>query len=115
MRLIVAGGRDWNNVDATYDFLDSLPRPSEVVSGGCTGADKIGEMWADERGIPVKRFPADWSRGRRAGPERNSAMAEYADALALLPGGRGSADMYRKAVDGGLDVWTYTNEAEVSE
>lgn len=51
---------------------------SEVVSGGARGADALGERWAHTRGIPVKRFPADWSKyGDRAGPLRNRAMAEY--------------------------------------
>lgn len=32
---------------------------AEVVSGTARGVDQLGEDWADEHGIPVKRFPAD--------------------------------------------------------
>jgi hypothetical protein len=80
----------------------------EIVSGCCpTGIDKLGEMWAKEHNIPVKPFPADWKKyGHKAGPLRNSAMAEYSDGLILIWDGksRGSADMLKKAKAWGLKI-----------
>lgn len=38
----------------------------------------LGENYAKERGYGIKRFPADWSLGKKAGPIRNAQMADYA-------------------------------------
>jgi alkanesulfonate monooxygenase SsuD/methylene tetrahydromethanopterin reductase-like flavin-dependent oxidoreductase (luciferase family) len=41
-----------------------------------------GLKWAEQLGVKVARFPADWDTyGKRAGYLRNEQMAEYADAL----------------------------------
>ena len=72
--------------------------------------DLGGEKWAESRGIPVKRFPADWKRyGRGAGPKRNRAMAEYADAVALFPGDRGTASMRKEADKFGLRIYDFSS------
>lgn len=98
MKCIVAGGRHYTMTDDDYRFLDNLGI-TEVVSGGCSGADKGGEYFANTRGLPIKRFPADWKvYGRAAGPIRNKAMAEYADAVVLFPGGRGTKSMKKEAI-----------------
>ena len=58
----------------------------EVASGCAKGVDALGEQWATEREIPIKRFPTDWSSyGRAAGPKRNEQMAQYANALLAIP------------------------------
>ena len=114
MKAIIAGGRDYVATDATWRFLDDVHRfhpITEVVSGGARGADAAGERWAEMRGIPVRRFPADWdASGRAAGPLRNEAMAEYADALIAFHGGRGTADMVRRAERRKLLIFTTTSE-----
>lgn len=98
MKLIVAGGRDYQFTAKDRTFLDSLEGVTEVVSGVASGADAQGEEWAKNRGLPVARFPANWkAHGRGAGPRRNIRMAAYADALALFPGGRGTISMRREA------------------
>lgn len=102
---IIAGGRDYEFTKSDIAWLDSLPI-GEVVSGCARGADSEGEAWAASRGVPVKRFPADWqTHGRAAGMLRNAQMAAYADALAIFPGGKGTQDMHRKALDAGLTVF----------
>ena len=75
---------------------------AEIVSGTARGVDQLGENWADEHGIPVERFPADWdTHGRSAGPIRNEEMAEYADALVAIhvDESAGTADMIDTARD----------------
>ena len=94
MRLIIAGGRNYVPTRADRTFLDSIKNVTEVVSGCASGADFAGELWATLNNIPIKRFPAEWSKyGRGAGPLRNLKMAKYADALVAFPGGRGTANM----------------------
>jgi hypothetical protein len=51
----------------------------------------------------VEAFEADWSMGKRAGPERNGRMVESASGryglvvLGIFPGGSGTADIQRQA------------------
>lgn len=108
LKVIIAGGRDYELTDSDFSRLDELS-VKEVVSGGAKGADSGGESWAVSRGIPVKRFLADWKRyGRGAGPKRNLAMAEYADAVALFSGGKGTASMRKLAEKEGILIYDFT-------
>lgn len=86
IRLIIAGGRDFNDYDFLFKYyvewdleLDDMEFLEEIVSGGCKGADKLGERLAHEADVTIKRFPADWNKhGKAAGPIRNEEMAKYA-------------------------------------
>lgn len=113
MRVIIAGSRTFGSrradVMAAIDAADSLgsARITEVISGCAPGVDTIGEEWAVDHGIHIRRFPADWdTHGKAAGPIRNRQMAANADALILVWDGssRGSADMKCAALDAGLLV-----------
>lgn len=110
MKIIIAGGRDFNDFDLLCqktDIILSRQSEIEIVSGTANGADKLGERYAQERGYPIKRFPADWSRwGKRAGYFRNEEMAEYADALIVFWDGssRGTKHMIDIAIARGLDI-----------
>lgn len=107
MKLIIAGGRDYSLTAEDIRELDRMPI-TEVVSGGATGADMSGEHYAEQRGLPVKKFMADWkSHGRGAGPIRNRLMADYADGVALFPGGRGTASMYAEAKKTGIEIFDF--------
>ena len=108
MKIIIAGGRDFDDyllllqavVKANFDI-------TEVVSGGAPGADTLGELFASDMDLPLKRFPADWKRlGRAAGPIRNGEMAQYADALIAMWDGvsTGTANMIKQATERGLKV-----------
>ena len=109
MKLIIAGGRDYIGNRDDHKFLDALHKiniVTEVVSGCAKGADKMGEVWANLRGIPIKKFPADWNTfGKSAGHKRNKEMALYADAVVLFPGGRGTDSMYKEAKKVGLSIY----------
>ena len=97
MRTIVAGSRsiiDPAVVAAAMDACGWLP--AVIISGAARGVDRLGECWAEEQGIPVERYPADWKRhGRSAGMIRNRQMAQVADALIAIWDGhsRGTAGM----------------------
>lgn len=107
MKLIIAGGRDYIFDEADFDWLNDINSYINIVqvisghnkgkdpeSGMITGADYYGEMWAFNNGIPILMFPADWNKyGTAAGPIRNEQMAKVANAVALFPGGKGTANM----------------------
>jgi len=107
MKTIIAGGRDYTLTDFDRARLAGLDI-TEVICGCARGADTGGEQWAQERGIPVKRFPADWNRhGKAAGPIRNCEMVKAAEALVAFPGGRGTDHTVRAALERGLFVWDW--------
>ena len=71
-RVIVAGGRDFNNYAGLAQKLDKLlanvTDEIVIVCGMARGADRLGEQYAKERGYSVRYFPADWDgKGRAAG------------------------------------------------
>ena len=42
-----------------------------IISGTASGADRLGERYAKEKGFQLRRFPADWNRyGKSAGYRR---------------------------------------------
>ena len=82
MRVIVAGGRDFNDYDGLckkldYYFANINPI---VICGEARGADALGKRYATEHGYPVESYPADWSQGKGAGFLRNIEMSKVADA-----------------------------------
>ena len=111
MKVIIAGGRDFNDfpalVSAVRQRVQDVTTPIEVVCGGAAGADALGKLMAEKEGWEVAMFPADWSKhGRAAGPIRNKEMAEYADCLIAFWDGesRGTKSMIDLATREGLDV-----------
>lgn len=109
-KVIVAGTRSFDDYEllrAKMDRLTSRQRDVEIVSGTARGADQLGERYAAERGLPIKRFPADWNTyGKSAGYRRNAEMAEYADAAVVFWDGKskGSKHMIDLARAKGLEV-----------
>ena len=86
LKVIIAGGRDFADYDKLRDACDeqliNAEEDIEIVSGGAKGVDTLGEQYAEEKGLEVKKFPADWKGyGRAAGIIRNSQMADYGDML----------------------------------
>jgi hypothetical protein len=83
MKVIVAGGRDFNNYYILEKVLNSFKGLiDEVISGDARGADELGARWATYNNINVNHFPADWDYyGHAAGFIRNIEMADNADAL----------------------------------
>ena len=109
MKVIVAGSRSIADIKVvTQAIEESGFEVDEVVSGTARGVDTIGEEWAKSKGIPVKKFPADWNGlGKRAGFVRNAEMADYADALVAVWDGksRGTENMIEQAKKKGLKVY----------
>ena len=118
MKVIIAGGRDFDNYEKLRSYCDYLLQNKdeiEIVSGCARGADKLGERYAEERGYPIKRFPADWgTHGKSAGYLRNEEMADYADALIAFWDGssRGTQHMINIAEKESLEIRIYRYERQ---
>ncbi|AKU42626.1 putative GTP-binding protein [Vibrio phage H188] len=113
MKTIIAGGRDFNDLEvATLAIKTVYPTIyiTEVVCGMARGADTVGKDWAEKFSIKVKEFPADWSNnGKAAGPIRNREMGDYADALICFWDGksRGTKNMIDYAFFIGITVFIF--------
>lgn len=110
MKIIIAGGRNFQPRIKHSQWLQEKLldlKCTQVISGCASGADKFGEDIANKLQIPILKFPADWSLGKKAGPLRNEEMAKVADACILFEGGRGTADMKQRAVNHNLIVLEY--------
>lgn len=112
MRVIVCGGRDfsdtqriWNGLEA---FHNSEGKITALAHGGASGADNIAGTWGKDEGIPVYEFKANWKKyGKAAGPKRNQRMLDEfkPDIVIAFPGGKGTADMIRRAEAEGVRVF----------
>ncbi|HEX8807479.1 MAG TPA: DUF2493 domain-containing protein [Xanthobacteraceae bacterium] len=114
MRVLVCGGRNYNDVEMLCAVLDNqhLTTPiSCIISGAARGADTLALVWAKAHGVPYESYAADWQRyGAQAGPIRNQFMLDRGkpDLVVAFPGGRGTADMIRRADRAGVNVCQYT-------
>jgi hypothetical protein len=116
-RVLVCGGRDFSDGRLVLSVLSRV-RPGLVIEGGARGADSLARWAAERLGVPVREFPADWARfGRRAGVVRNEQMLVEGrpSVVVAFPGGRGTADMVRRALAAGVPVLLVSAQGVVSE
>lgn len=112
MKTIIAGSRTITSLAIVEQAIrESGFDITEVVCGGAKGVDQLGADWAYLHKNRIKWFPADWDKhGRYAGPLRNRAMADYAEALIAVWDGnsRGTKHMIDCATKKGLKVFVKT-------
>jgi hypothetical protein len=119
VRIIVAGGRDFDDYAllkyALKEYINGLESVDLsqiiIISGTARGADTLGEHFAYNYGIDIRRFPARWDEfGKSAGIIRNCEMANYAGrAMGVLFAfwdgkSRGTKHMIEVAKKRGLEV-----------
>ncbi len=84
-RVVVAGSRNFNDYEKLSSELDKFlvgKKNVTIISGTANGADKMGERYAEEHGIKIEQFPAEWGIYHKgAGPIRNLQMVKAADAV----------------------------------
>lgn len=119
MRVLVCGGRDyndWQRVAAELERIHDEKPVSIIIHGGATGADSLASWWAKAMDVPEITYHADWiTYGKAAGPRRNQLMLDGGkpDLVVAFPGGRGTADMVRRAEEAGVKVMRVKSEAEL--
>ncbi len=88
MKVIIAGGRNYNDYNILKKYCDYILKNSnniEIVCGTAYGADKLGERYGIERGFKIKYFKPDWDKFKKsAGYIRNDEMAKYSDAAIVF-------------------------------
>ena len=110
MRILVCGGRDFADKAAITNYLfrlDDERKITSIIHGGATGADTLAGKTAQLLQVPCTVYRANWKRdGKAAGPIRNQRMLDEGkpDLVVAFPGGRGTADMIRRAETQGVPV-----------
>lgn len=131
MRILVCGGRDFKRYTSVTKVLDELtydecpnepqyagfmPQPDTVIISGCaTGADTHAIDWSVVNWVLCEEYPADWkTHGKAAGHIRNQQMLDEGkpDLVVAFPGGRGTADMIRRAMKAQVPVRRYDEWGE---
>ena len=111
MRTIIAGSRSITNLFEVEKAWDSCGwQPTVVLSGTADGVDKLGELAAFNRNVPIERYPANWAIfGRNAGLRRNEIMVANAEALIAVWDGvsRGTQHTINLARQKGLRVYVH--------
>lgn len=114
LRVLVCGDRNWDKPERVREVLGQLLYEHHiecVIEGEARGADKAGRRAAERLGIPVLKFPADWTTfGNKAGVIRNAQMLlEGRPNLVIafhsnLAKSKGTKDMVRRARAAGVPV-----------
>lgn len=110
MWVLVCGGRDFTSYETIWRELDAFHAKTPIsllIHGDAKGADSLADLWANRRGVSRVKFPANWERdGKKAGPLRNQWMLDFMKPAAVVsfPGGRGTADMMKRARSAGVRV-----------
>lgn len=112
MKVLVTGGRDFNDQYRAFAELDEFNREigiDLIIQGGAKGADQQARLWACANKRPCATFHAHWQTlGKAAGVIRNEWMLEFIkpDIVIAFPGGRGTSHMIETARKAGINVRT---------
>jgi hypothetical protein len=109
MKVLVCGGRDYNDWQRLHSTLLDLHRArpfTHVIHGDYRGADHMADRFALMYALQPVRCPANWNLLKKAaGPRRNRAMLGLVpDLVVAFPGGTGTADMASAAEEMGIEV-----------
>jgi len=110
VKVLVCGGRDFNDAEFIFSELDRLHAQYHfvtVIEGAARGVDSIAGAWARARGVNLVEYPADWANeGRHAALIRNERMLREGkpDLVIAFPGGNGTAHTCWHAEKSGIQV-----------
>lgn len=108
MKVLICGGRNYNDYETLEKILDSYPI-STIICGGASGADTMAEFYGRMKdNVKVEVYQADWEKyGKSAGPRRNRKMLDDNPDVELViafPGGRGTHNMIDYAASKNIKV-----------
>lgn len=122
MKILVCGSRFWKDVEIVAMIIASFPKEATIIHGACKGADFIAGECAEQLGLKVRKYHADWKRlGKSAGPIRNQKMIskehtqdEPIDLCVAfhdeLENSAGTLDMTKRASSAGIPIRLVTTK-----
>lgn len=126
MRVLICGDRHYPHWARIYTYLGTLPPDTIIIHGDQRGADRMAGQVAENLGLEVHEYPADWDNlGRAAGVIRNQVMldSEHPDLVVgfhdNLAESKGTKDMltrahmqgYRTYLRDNLGLWSWPRGA----
>lgn len=112
MKIIIAGSRTISSMMIMETAIKLANfNITAVISGCAKGVDSYAITWAEQNGIHVYKFPAQWDTyGKKAGYLRNIRMAECAEGLIAIWDGKskGTEHMINIAKSKNLPTFIYT-------
>lgn len=97
-----------NQYSKNYNPDDNwLPTDITIISGMASGVDSAAVDFAVVHYCDLETYPADWkTHGKAAGFIRNQQMLDEGkpDLVVAFPGGKGTADMVKRAKKAGVKV-----------
>lgn len=115
MRVLVCGGREYEDRTAVYEALDALHQSrviSCVIAGDAQkGVYRLAADWARFNGIELDEYAlpeTEWlGTSEDAGEMAGLKMLELGkpEAVIAFPGGAGTTQLLRQARAAGLPVW----------
>lgn len=88
--------------------IKQFPSTFGIVSGGAKGPDTWAAQAAEDLGLELVVYPAEWDKyGRGAGRLRNKLIAQHADSCLVFWDGdsRGTKDFLTKAFKLRREIW----------
>lgn len=117
MRVLFFGDRDWKAIEPIRMVLSVFPKDTVIIEGEAPGADKTSRLVAEELGLTVEPYPADWDKFHKAaGPIRNQQMLDEGKpdmAVAFhanIGASKGTTDMLRRLGKAGILTTFYYTE-----
>jgi len=117
MRILICGDRNWDDYVAVRDTLKVFKETlgiSCIIEGEASGADSFGRIAAEELGIPVEKYPANWTKyDKGAGPIRNQQMLDEGKPVLVLAfhdklqESKGTKDMVLRSQKAGIKTIHY--------
>jgi hypothetical protein len=111
MKVLVCGGRDFNDWDLLHEVLNGLNNDKAIdciIEGDARGADRLAGQWAQQHGIGLRIFVPEYDQfgPRLAPPLRNQRMLDEGkpDLVVAFPGGGGTKDMISRAIKAGVPI-----------
>jgi hypothetical protein len=108
MRILVCGGRDFNDSALLSKVLSQHSnKDSVIIQGEAQGADYLARVWAVQNNLPFESYLANWKKyGKRAGYIRNVQMLNEGkpNLVIAFPGGKGTQMMINLAEAAGVPV-----------
>lgn len=87
MKIAIVGYREFTDYNFFKKKLKKILKeykyiPQKIISGGCRGADKLAEKYANDKKIKLKIYNANWDKyGKSAGNKRNKKIVNKCDIL----------------------------------
>jgi hypothetical protein len=110
LKLLICGDRWWKDKELIKKYIEYF-KPTVLIEGEARGADTLARMVAEELGIPIEKYPADWNtHGKKAGPIRNRQMLKEGKPDMVigfhddLENSKGTKDMLKISTKAGISV-----------